>query len=139
MNIIIIIIIQIILYYNLHRLAQTCLEFGKYLFDNYMLFVLGDILSCERCGLVIDQIMVNSSINGIGKGILMLFASYFILNIAYPNEIGLGRHWNSSKGIHFNNNKSRVTVPFNVCKYLQVNKTIFRTKPYCVIFSGQQF
>ena len=53
-----------------------------------MLFVLGDILSCERCGLVIDQIMVNSSINSIGEGILMLFASYFILNIAYPNEIG---------------------------------------------------
>ena len=51
-----------------------------------MPFVLGDILSCERCGLVIDQIMVNSSINGI-EGILMLFASYFILNIAYPNEI----------------------------------------------------
>ncbi|CAB3977263.1 Hypothetical predicted protein [Paramuricea clavata] len=49
--------------------------------------VFGEVLEAKRCGLVVDEVMVNQSINGITEGMMMLFASYFVLNIMYPNEV----------------------------------------------------
>ncbi|XP_028414156.1 uncharacterized protein LOC114537220 [Dendronephthya gigantea] len=49
--------------------------------------VFGDELLGERCCLVVDGIVVNDSLTSIAEGMMMLFASYYVLNIAYPDEL----------------------------------------------------
>lgn len=60
----------------------------------HQIYIIGDALACERCGLVVDQVIVNPDINNIGEGIMMLFASYFVLNPDKENKR------NKNKGKH---------------------------------------
>jgi hypothetical protein len=45
------------------------------------------MFDAERYGLVVEKIMVNSAIDGLAEAFMMLFGSYFVLNIVYPNEL----------------------------------------------------
>ena len=53
----------------------------------FLCFTVGDVFESKRCGLVVDTVVVNLTIDRNSKGVMMLFAVYFVLNIVYPVEI----------------------------------------------------
>lgn len=63
--------------------------YGTY--SNYtnaiIILLIGETLLANRCSLVVDGIIVNEAVEGFIEGIMLMFASYYIFNIAYPEGL----------------------------------------------------
>ncbi|CAB4010891.1 Hypothetical predicted protein [Paramuricea clavata] len=51
------------------------------------LVIFDETLLANRCSLVVDGIIVNEKLVGFIEGLMVMFASYYIFNIVYPEEL----------------------------------------------------
>ena len=53
----------------------------------YYILLIGETLLANRCSLVVDGSIVNEAVEGFIEGLMLMFASYYIFNIAYPEGL----------------------------------------------------
>ena len=52
-----------------------------------IVLLIGETLLPNRCSIVVDGIIVNEAVEGLIEGLMLMFASYYIFNIVYPEGL----------------------------------------------------